>query len=344
MVSGTVPAATATLLLVAPQLVDSTPWVTGIAMLWLTAISIIVFKGIKQASYLQALMTGIEILILIAITIAGIIQYAHTPAHEFSFTWLSFHEFTPQSFATGALTAVFLYWGWDVTLNLNEETKDAGNTPGKGAFWSIVIIMLVFIAFDISVLLVLSDPEIQNSSTNIIFAIADKIFPRPWSYLAIVAVLLSSAGTIETTILQFTRTLFAKGRDKVLPESFATLHKSQKTPWVATLFIWAFGMIFLFLSSYFPTVNLLIKDSVNAIGFQVAFYYCLAGFACAWYYRRMWEGVFEFLGYVVWPLVSALFLMFIALYSIPTFDLITNIVGLGGIAIGIIPLLLNYRR
>jgi len=38
------------------------------------------------------------------------------------------------------------------------------------------------------------------------------------------------------------------------------------------------------------------------------------------------------------------FLFFVAVYSVPTLDAVTNIVGLGGIAIGLIPLLLNRSR
>jgi hypothetical protein len=47
--------------------------------------------------------------------------------------------------------------------------------------------------------------------------------------------------------------------------------------------------------------------------------------------------------HVIWPAVSGVFLFFIALYSIPTFDLVTNIVGMGGIALGAIPLFLNRK-
>lgn len=345
MVSGTIPAATALLLLFAPTLAASTGWVTFVAALCLSGVSLLVFKGIKQASYAQVLMTVVELVILVAITVGGIIHFLHQPAHDFSFSWLSLTEFTPTTFSNGALTAIFFYWGWDVTLNLTEETKNSALTPGRGAFWSIPIVILLFITFTISALLVLSDSDIQHVGTNIIFAIADKIFPRPWSYLAVLAVLLSSVGTLETSILQFTRTMYAKGRDQVLHPHYAILHKTRKTPWVATLFVWAFGVGFLFFSSFFPTVNVIIKDSIESIGFQVAFYYSLSGLACAWYYRRMWKQLPEFLSYIVWPTTSALFLIFIAIYSIPTFDTITNLVGLGGIAVGVVPLLMNsFRR
>ncbi|VVE02749.1 amino acid permease [Pandoraea horticolens] len=48
--------------------------------------------------------------------------------------------------------------------------------------------------------------------------------------------------------------------------------------------------------------------------------------------------------HVIWPVVSGVFLFFIALYSLPTFDWVTNTVGMGGIAIGVIPLMLNRKR
>lgn len=344
MVSGSIPAATATILLINDQWVNNLAIVTFVAALWLSFIALIAFKGIKPASYLQVLMTGIELIILIAIIIAGIISFAKQPVHSFSFSWFSLTHFTPTTFATGALTAVFLYWGWDVTLNLNEETKNAKHAPGWGAFWSVILIILLFEAFIVVVLLVLTDQEIQHSGTNIIFTIADRLFPRPWSYIAVLCIILSSIGTLETTILQFTRTLFAQGRDGVMHPRYALLHATRNSPWVATLTIWVFGMLFLFLSSYSTAVHILMKDSVNAVGFQVAFYYSLTGFACAWFYRSAWKNITELLGFVLWPTLSALFLIFIALYSIPTFDWVTNLVGLGGIAIGIVPFVLNGRR
>jgi len=104
------------------------------------------------------------------------------------------------------------------------------------------------------------------------------------------------------------------------------------------------GLVLLFGASFFPTINAIIKDSVNAIGFQVAFYYGLAGFACAWHYRReALRSVFNAVFLGLWPLGSALFLWGIAAYSVPTFDWTTNLVGLGGIAVGVAPLLLNRR-
>ncbi|HTD05539.1 APC family permease, partial [Undibacterium sp.] len=352
MVSGTIPAATATLLLINPQLADHPTMVTLVAAGWLLAVSAVIVKGIKPTSYSQIVMTGLELIILLVIVIAAVLKFggAHAgngtaAAHAFSWKWFSATEFTPQLFATGAITALFFFWGWDVTVNLNEETRDSRHAPGRGALWAMLIVLLLFMAFATVSLLVLSDKEIEQSSTNIVFAIAEKLFPRPWSYMAVIAVMLSSIGTLETSILQFTRTMYAKGRDGVLHPRYAILHKSWQTPWIATVMIALFGLVLLLLSSNFPSVNLIIRDSVNAIGFQVAFYYGLAGLACAWHYRRQaLQSPRQLLFLVLWPAASAAFLFFIAAYSVPSFDLATNLVGIGGIAIGVVPLWLNRNR
>lgn len=345
MVSGTVPAATATLELVAPQLTSDPTTVTLVAAGWLLAVSAVVVKGIKPASYTQVVLTTIEVGILVAVIVAALLRPGHAPAHAFSLSWLTPGGFTPSMFATGALTAVFFFWGWDVTLNLNEETRDATQTPGHGAVLAMIIVLLLFVGFAVATLLVLSDAQIEQAGTNVVLAVADQLFPRPWSYIAVVAVMLSTIGTLETSMLQFTRTMFAKGRDGALHPRYARLHSRWQTPWVASAVITGLGVALLLLSSLLPTVNQIMKDSVNAIGFQAAFYYGLASFACAWNTRRSaLSSPATLVALVLWPVASALFLAFIAIYSIPTFDLVTNVMGIGGILVGLVPLFLNRWR
>ena len=349
MVSATIPAATSTLVLLAPSLVESTVWVTGTAAIWLTLVTLVVTRGIKHASYTQLILTGVETAVVFALIIGAFVQYGGRPAHPPSIIWFSPFSFTPQLFATGALTAIFFYWGWDVTMNLSEETK-AGNAgkahpASQGAFWAMVNLILFFIIMMIVVLIVLSDEEIAQANTNVLYAIASKLFPAPWSYLAVLSTILSTVGTIETQILQFSRSMFAMARDDMLHPRYARIHTEWQTPWVATFVIWFLGVLLLFGSSFMPTVKEILESSILAIGFQICFYMSLAGFACAWHYRKqLRRGVYNAISYVLWPLLAAIFMVFIALYSIPTFDTVTNILGVGGVLVGFVPLMLGELR
>jgi len=193
---------------------------------------------VKLTSYVQMIFTAIEGIILFAIIIMSFVVFPSISAHPFSWSWFSPFAFTPELFASSALVGIFFYYGWDVTMNLGEETKDSTRTPGRAAFWSMIFLIIFFLIFIVITLMALSDAEIQQYNTNIIFAIAEKLFGKTWGYVAIIAVLLSTIGTVETQIIQFTRTLFAKGRDKALHERYSRLHPEWKTPHIAIFCIW----------------------------------------------------------------------------------------------------------
>ena len=351
MVSATIPAATSTLTLiqecldVTTDLKESTGWVTTTAALWLTLVTIVVTKGIKHASYAQLILTLVEGAIVLALVIGAFVQYSAHSAHIPSWAWL--FDFTPATFATGALTAIFFYWGWDVTMNLGEETVEGEPQPaGQGAFWAMTSLMLFYLILIIVVLLVLSDQEIADANTNVLYAIANKLFAPPWNYLAVLSTILSTIGTIETQILQFSRGMFAMARDNALHPRYARVHPEWQTLWIATLAIWALGVILLFASSYMPSVKDILDKSVAATCFQICFYMSMAGFACAWHYReKLHAGLRDKLSYVLWPFLSASFMVFVAVYSaLVSFDTLTNIIGIGGLVIGFIPLAISKRR
>lgn len=69
------------------------------------------------------------------------------------------------------------YWGWDVTMNLGEETKEGTPEPAsEGAFWAMVNLIIFFIIMMVVVLIVLNDDEIAKANTNVLYAIVDKYF------------------------------------------------------------------------------------------------------------------------------------------------------------------------
>jgi amino acid transporter len=344
MVSGTLPAAAATLRLLAPGFIDSQAAVTLMAALWLVSIGAVVAKGIKLSSYMQVGFTLVEVGVLALFFAVATMGIARPPAHAFAAAWLTGAGFTPALFASGAATALFALSGWDVTANLNEETRDGARIAGAGSIVAVGIVALLLIGFNVLALWLLSDAEISRAGINIVSVVARRLLPHPWDYLAVIAVMLSTIGTLETSILQFTRTLFSMSRDHALHPRYGRLHPVYRTPWVATLLITGLGLVLLFGSSYLHGIKTVIDASINAVGFQVAFYYGLTGLACAWYFRaEALTGIGKFAFLLVWPLLGVGFCFAIVIYSVPTFDLTTNILGAGSIAIGIAPYLWSRR-
>ncbi len=271
MVSATIPAGNATLLLFRPDLVDDQAAVTFVSLGWLVLVSAVVIRGIAITAAVQAVMTAVEIAILGIVIVTAAVKYGPSAVHQLTWADLSPRAFDPASFASGAVIALYFFWGWDVAVNLTEETRDSARAPGLGAVVAMVIITAAFTAFSAVVLIMMGDEEIGRAGTNVIFTVADKLFPRPWSYIAVLALMLSTIGTLETSILQFTRTMFAKSRDGVLHRHWARVHHAWRTPYVATLLIAGLGCALLLVSLLFQGVGEVLKASINAIGVQAAY-------------------------------------------------------------------------
>src|SRR6202012_4897845 len=97
--------------------------------------------------------------------------------------------------------------------------------------------------------------------------------------LLILAVALSTIATLETTLIQVTRSLFSMSREKTLPAPFGRLHPVWKTPVFATAVMACISLVLFVVSNFVGSVDTVLSDAISAIGLQIAIYYGLAGLA-----------------------------------------------------------------
>jgi amino acid transporter len=339
MVTGSVPLGTATIDLFDPDLASNVLLTTGIGAVWFIAIGVVLITGIELTSKIQVVMSSIELLILFGISIAAFLHSGTAGAvTPFSWSWFGFN-YPAGTFAQSALLVVFLYWGWDVTCNLSEETKGhPPNAAGNGGFLSIFITIASFIAFTVAALMMFTLKDASGFSDNLIYHVAIQAgLGTTGGYAASLALILSSIATLETTMLQFSRTLFAMGRDRALPTTFGVVSAKTVTPVRTMYLLLGLGLVLIFASSFMPTIATILGDSVAAIAVQVCYYYGLAGLVCTASYRDSYrESIVTFLAYAVFPGLSAIALFVLGIYALTTYNLTTQIVGIGGLLIGIV--------
>jgi len=335
MVTGSLPLATSTLDFIDPALANNVVLSAGIASLWFLAIAVVLIAGIEISSHVQLAMTGVGLVILTVIAIGAFVHVAHAGAvNPFHISWFGF-GYTPSSFAAAALVVVFFYWGWDVTANLAEETANAEQSAGDGGFASIFVTILYYVAFALAALFLFSVKDAQSFNANIVYNIAVTAgFGRTGGLFASIAVILSSVATLETTMLQFSRTLFAMGRDGAMPKSFGAVDARTRTPVRAMLVLIGVGLLLLWGSSLMPTVSLIIADSVRAVGILVAYYYGLAGLVSAYVFQR--EKSPHWFLLCLYPALSGVLLIGLGAYAMTTFDTVTNVAGIGGLLVGVV--------
>jgi amino acid transporter len=346
MVAGSLPAGSLTLALFNPALADNTALVTLVGAAWFAVMVIVVLLGAHITARAQWVMSSIEVFILLVFVVVGFVRAPHIAVHTFSLSWLGFGHFTGFSgFAASVLVAAFYYWGWDVAANLNEETRSARRSAGLGGIIGVLIVFALFMGFTILVNLLLTSDAVSGNSGNLLFVLGQAIWPGIGGKILSIAAMLSTVATLETTLIQVTRTMFAMGRDRTLAGAFGRTHRKWRTPWLATVVVGVVSVLLFVLSNLLGSIGTIMTDAISAIGLQIAFYYGLAGVAVVISYRK--EVLASFRNAILiglWPLVGAVFLFWVFGESIRSNSAAVNGIGLGALAIGIIPLTIAWRR
>lgn len=338
MVAGALPAGSYTLSFFSESWAQNGTWVALVGAFWFLLMAVLVVKGARITARAQWLMTGIEVAILLVIGMAVLVRGGGREA--FSWSWL--FDITTlggaEGFAGVALIAAFYFWGWDVTANLSEETSNSRRTTGLGAILGVISVLVLFEIVTIAVNLVMTQPDIQKNSGTVLTDLGDALWPGWGGKAMVIAVMLSTIATLETTLIQVTRTLFAMGRDRTLPAAFGLTHRRWQTPWVAVTAVTAIALVLLFASSTLGPVNTVLADAFSAIGLQITIYYSLAGFAVVVAYRRLLlKSVANAVFIGLWPLSGALFMLWVLYQSLLHLEATPLVIGLGALLAGVLP-------
>ncbi|WP_369191578.1 APC family permease [Streptomyces sp. R08] len=344
MVAGSLPAGSMTLSLFDQSLADNTALSTVVGAAWFILMLLVVLGGARLTVRAQLIMSGVELGILALFAVFAVVHTGN--ARAFDWSWLGFSHFDGVSgFASGALIAAFYYWGWDVTSNLSEETRNSRRTTGLAGLIGVGIVFLLFEVFTIAVNVILTSRQIESNDANVLAVLGDEVWPGWGGKLLIVSVMLSTIATLETTLIQVTRSLFAMGRDRTMPAALGRVHRTWNTPWVAITVVGGVALAMFIASNALGSVGEILSDAISAIGLQIAVYYGLAGLAVVVAYRKMlFKSAANFLFGGLWPLFGALFMFWIFVESLGDLSDAAIAIGIGGLAVGLIPMLWYWKQ
>lgn len=348
MVAGALPAGAATVSLFNEKAANNTLLVTIIGAVWFLVMAGAVLVGVRVTARAQWIMSTVEVAILVVFAVLAIVHAAsgHHAGPSFDWSWLGFSHFNGVGgFVAAAVIAAFYYWGWDVSSNLNEETQNGRKAAGRGGIIGVIIVFLLFEVFTIAVQVILPAKTIGDSNGNLLSILGDAIWPGPGGKILIIAVALSTIATLETTLIQVTRTLFAMGRDNTIPLVFGRANKRWRTPAFATIVVTGVSLILFVGSNFLGSVGQILADAVSSIGLQIAFYYALAAIAVVVAYRRIvLKSVKNFIFIALWPGLGGLFMVWIFIQASIASTPIVIAIGLGALVIGFIPVIIFWRK
>lgn len=346
MVAGSLPAGSVTLALFSNSAASNVGWITAVGSIWFLVMAGLVALGVRITARAQWIMSSVEVAILLAFGVAALVHASLHTHQAFSWSWFLFSHFSGFSgFAGAALIAAFYYWGWDVASNLNEETANSRRASGIGGIIGIVIVFALFEVYTVAVNMLLPAKMIQANSGDVLAVLGNAVWSGPGGKFLIIAVMLSTVATLETTLIQVTRTLFAMAREHTLPSPLGQIQPKWQTPAVATGVVAVVSLGLFIGSNYLGSLSTVLTDAISAIGLQIAIYYGLAGITAAVAFRKhLFESVSNFVMMGLWPVVGAGFMFWIFVKSIPSLGGTIDGVGLGAMGLGLIPLVWYWAR
>jgi amino acid transporter len=344
----------------AADLASSTFWSTVAGVIWIIVMTYICYRGIEVSARLQygLLATEVVVLVIFSVVALGKVYTGSAPNGSLhpSLSWLWPSGLSLAALVNATLLAVFIYWGWDTAVAINEESSDPGKNPGRAAVLSTLLLLATYAIVSVATVAFagVGDQGIglgNSANSNDVFqALGATVFGSSgfgtlMEILLIISVLTSASASTQTTILPTARTALSMGAFKAIPERFARIHPRYLTPTDATVWMGLVSIIF-YVGLTLVSQNIL-ADSIAALGLMIAFYYGMTGFAATWFYRRdlsksgrdlLMKGILPLAGGI---LLLGAFVVASYQYAAPDYGN-TKIFGIGGVfVIGIGALVLG---
>ncbi|WP_417215328.1 APC family permease [Arthrobacter sp.] len=320
-------------------------------------------RGLHTTRTVQFLLVGFQVVVLAWFVIAGISKASAQPGHlAFSWDWFNpMHISSFSAFAVGLSLSIFAFWGWDVCLTMNEETKNGGKTSGLAAGFTAVVVLAIYLFGSIAVVMFagtgttgtgLGNPD---NGENVFAALASPVM-GPFAILLSLSVLSSCAASLQSTMISPARSLLAMGHHGALSKRFSRISPRSYSPVFATLFAGGVSTAFYALMRVLST-NVL-NDTILALGMMICFYYGLTAMACVWYFRHTaFRTVRNFLFRFLAPLLGGIALTAVFLQTAfdswdPSYGSgsevfgvgLVFVVGVGILAVGLLLLIGAHRR
>jgi amino acid transporter len=260
------------------------------AVVWIALMTWICYRGIELSARIQQGLLAIEVVILgvFAVVAFAKVYGSHPPSGSIkpSLSWFDPTALKFSDLLVAVLLAVFIYWGWDSGVAVNEESENPAEGPGKAAVVSTILLLLIYVLVSAAAQSFhgVGFLTSEGNQEDVLNALGRGVLGGTFNKLLIITVLTSASASTQTTILPTARTTLSMAHWKAVTSLLSRIHKRYLTPTVSTL---GFGA----LSILFTVVLLLLsasvlEDAIASIGFPIVFYYGWTGVACAVYYRH----------------------------------------------------------
>ena len=330
-------------------------------VLWIALMTWICYRGIELSARIQQILLSLELVTLVLFAVVALVKvYSNSPAPtgslHVSASWFNPFDMGWGALIAGVLLGIFLYWGWDSGVAVNEESRDRNRGPGKAAVVSTFILLAIYLVVTVAAQAYHGIGFLGKNSSDVLNALGKPVLGSGLDKLLIICVLTSASASTQTTILPTARTTLSMAKWRAIPKAFGTVHPRYLTPSFSTLMMGGLSIVWtVCLLAFNPNRNVL-GDTISALGFSVCFYYGFTGLACPFYFRReLFRSVRNFLFAGAVPFAGGGMMIYVGVKAYSYYSTAGNnyshallgiqtpiLVGIGGLILGVILMFMSW--
>lgn len=226
-----------------------------VAIITILALTWVNYIGVVFGGRVQTIITFVKIGSIIALSFllllfgSGSFANYTTPSPAFQ----GFNTNLISMLGLALAGAFWAYDGWNNVTFVAGEIKDPQRNVSKALLYGTLIVMAVYVLVNIAFLYVLPIDEMKASKLVAADA-ATKIFGNAGGAIISIAVIISTFGALNGSILASARVQFAMARNKAFFHSLGKIHPKYATPHTSLLLqgIWSAALV---LSGSFDTIS-----------------------------------------------------------------------------------------
>ncbi len=260
------PAATYTLALFGSPLATAPLWDALIGSLWIVASTLLLYFGLRPTAVTTAVFLIAELVVIAASAVAALVL---RPVAEN----IGAHAPAPPIPVTGVIAAIVLgIWmtdGWEVSAAASEEAAGPSETSGRGGMLGLIITGAILLIAMGAYSRIGSVAGFTANQTDAMDYVGRRLGGPIWHVAIVATVLISTAATLWTTMLYLSRSVYAMGRDRILPRTFGELD-ARNMPTKSLLLVFAGVTVSTLLTGFWPTaasvLNLILNGTAVFLG------------------------------------------------------------------------------
>ena len=218
------PAGTYTLDLVAPALAGNGVAVALVAAAWIAGTALLLWYGLRPTTNLALTLFVAEVVVLAGAAIGS----AERPRPEA----IAFSGGLPSwaGMAAAIALGVWMIDGWEACASTAEEAEGAPSAPGSGAVVGLVLNAALLLAATWAFTRIGDAHGFADHESDAL-AYVGSLLGGLWPRLLIGTVLVSLAASLQATLVYLSRSVYAMGRDGLLPRALGELDHRAQPAW-----------------------------------------------------------------------------------------------------------------